>query len=68
MTDWLADRLCTIEHAVKWYLDKVGDMLVRHAEMEKVESKNIDYAIPKAQSDAVEADALCKLVGPEYEW
>ncbi|KAK5551796.1 hypothetical protein LTR46_010153 [Exophiala xenobiotica] len=56
------------EHAVKWYLDKVRDMLVRHAELEKAEGKNVDYAIPKAQADAGEEDAVCKLVGPEYEW
>jgi hypothetical protein len=56
------------EHAVKWYLDKVQDILVRHAELEKAEGKNIDYAVPKPQSDAVEEDQLCKLMGPEYEW
>lgn len=56
------------EHAVKWYLDKVRDILVQHAEREKAGGKNIDYAIPKAQADAVEQDALCKLVGPEHEW
>jgi len=56
------------EHAVKWYLDKVKDVLVRHAESEKAECRNIDYAIPKAQSDAAQEDELCKLVGREYEW
>jgi hypothetical protein len=53
---------------VKWYLDKVRDVLVPHAELEKTQGKNIDYAIPQAQSEAAEADSLCKLVGPEYEW
>lgn len=57
-----------IEHAVKWYLDKVKDLLVRHAESEKAAGKSIDYAVPKAQSDAAEEDELCKLVGPECEW
>lgn len=57
-----------IEHAVKWYLDKVKDLLVRHAEAEKAAGKSIDYAVPKAQSDAAEEDELCKLVGPECEW
>ena len=42
--------------------------MVRHAELEKAEGKNIDFAIPKAQSDAVEDDELCKLVGPECDW
>lgn len=56
------------EHAVLWYSDKVRDILVKHAEMEKREGRNVDYAIPKAQSDAVEADQLCKLVGPEFDW
>lgn len=56
------------EHAVKWYLDKVRNILVKHAGMEKREGRNIDYAIPKAQSDAVEADELCRLVGPEIDW
>lgn len=41
---------------------------MRHAELEKAEGKSIDYAIPKVQSDAVEADELCRLVGPEVEW
>ncbi len=57
-----------IEHAVKWYLDKVEDVLVQHAQREKAAGKNIDYAIPPGQSEAVEADQLCQLVGPEYEW
>ncbi|KIW69315.1 hypothetical protein PV04_05197 [Phialophora macrospora] len=62
-------RLHSIEeHAVKWYLDKVKDALVRHAESEKAQGRNIDYAIPQAQSDAAQEDELCKLVGPEYDW
>lgn len=58
------------EHAVKWYLDKVQEVLVQHAELEKEQGKDIDYAIPKAQSEAVEADPLCRLLGREhtYEW
>lgn len=52
----------------KLYLDTAGDILVRHAQEEKTEGKNIDYGIPQMQSEAVEADMLCKLVGPEYEW
>jgi len=56
------------EHAVKWYLNKLEKVLVEHAEKEKSEGRNIDYAIPTAQSDAVEGDELCKLVGPEYDW
>lgn len=56
------------EHAITWYLNKVRDILVKHAEMEKREGRNVDYAIPKAQSDAVEADQLCRLVGPEFDW
>ena len=56
------------EHAVKWYLDKVKDILVGHAESEKAKGRNIDFAIPKVQSDAAEQDELCRLVGPEYEW
>lgn len=54
------------EHAVKWYLDKVGKILVEHAELEKEQGKNIDYAIPQKQSDAVETDRLCMLVGQEH--
>ena len=56
------------EHAVKWYLDKVRHILVQHAELEKREGKNIDYAIPQKQSQGVESDELCRLIGPEYEW
>jgi hypothetical protein len=57
-----------IEHAVKWYLDKVRAILVEHAESEKAAGKNIDFAIPKAQAEAAEQDELCKLVGPETDW
>jgi len=56
------------EHAVKWYQDKVKEAVVKHAQMEKDEGRDIDYAIPKAQSEYEEGDALCKLVGPEFDW
>jgi len=46
----------------------VQELLVRHAEREKAEGRNIDFAIPRGQAEAVEADTLCKLVGAEYEW
>lgn len=58
----------TQEHAVKWYQDKVKDILSRHAELEQREGKNIDYAIPQAQSTYEEGDTLCKIMGPEYEF
>lgn len=61
------------EHAIKWYLDKVGDILVEHAELEKKEGRNIDWSVPESQREGVlsiddKGDKLCKLVGPEFEW
>lgn len=55
------------EHAVKWYQDKVREMLHRHAEMEKQTGKNIDYSVPESQRDTEESDPLCKILGPEHE-
>lgn len=55
------------EHAVKWYQDKVREMLQQHAEMESQEGKNIDYSQPLSQSAIAEDDPLCKLLGPEHE-
>ena len=50
---------------------KVKNPLVRHAESEKAEGRNIDYTIPKAtpkaQADAAAQNELCRLVGTEYE-
>lgn len=56
------------EHAVAWYQKKVKDILTRHAEMEAKEGKNIDYSVPEAQSSYEEGDALCRMLGPEYEF
>jgi hypothetical protein len=57
-----------VEHAVKWYQDKVRKVLTEHAALEAKEGKNIDYSIPKAQSDYEEKDELCKMLGSEFEW
>jgi hypothetical protein len=53
---------------VKWYQNKVRKVLIEHAALEAKEGKNIDFSIPKAQSEYEERDELCKMLGPEYEW
>jgi hypothetical protein len=60
--------LAGLEHAVKWYQEKVRKVLVEHAALEAKEGKNIDFSIPVAQSEYVEKDELCKMLGPEFEW
>jgi hypothetical protein len=56
------------EHAVKWYQDKVRDVLVQYAELEKREGWNADYAIPREQREYEEGDRLCGLLGKEFDW
>lgn len=61
------------EHAIKWYLDKIGDVLVEHAELEQKEGRNIDWSVPESQLEGGleicdKGDVLCKLLGPEFEW
>ena len=57
-----------VEHAVKWYQDKIRKVLIDHAALETKEGKNIDYSIPEEQSEYQETDDLCKMLGPEFEW
>ncbi|KAG4439938.1 hypothetical protein IFR05_004564 [Cadophora sp. M221] len=56
------------EHAIKWYQDKVRKTLLEHKEMEIKEGKIINYATPVEQGAFEDGDALCKLMGPEFEW
>ena len=53
---------------MKWYQDKVRETLTQHAETEMREGKAVDYSIPKEQAAFEEADAVCKMMGPEIEW
>ena len=43
-------------------------MLVKHAETEEREGRNMDYAVPKEQSEFEEKDRLCGLMGREFDW
>jgi len=53
---------------VKWYQDKVRETITEHAEMEIREGKAVDYSIPSEQAEFVEADPVCKIMGPEIGW
>ena len=57
-----------IEHAVKWYQDKVRETLTEHAELETKEGRAIDYSIRKEQAAFEAADPLCQMMGPEIQW
>lgn len=61
-------RLSETEHAVKWYQDKVRKTWLEHKEMEIKEGKIINYATLVEQAAFEDGDALCKLMGPEFEW
>jgi hypothetical protein len=64
----IGDEFLTVEHAVKWYQDKVREVLVKHAELEEREGKNVDFAVPREQRQFVEEDRVCKLLGNEFDW
>jgi hypothetical protein len=57
-----------LEHAVKWYQEKVRKSLTEHAELEIKEGKAFDYSIPAKQKEFEDGDPVCKMMGPEIEW
>ena len=57
-----------VEHAVKWYQEKVKKSVTEHARLEAKEGRNIDHSVPQEQGIHDQNDELCKIIGPEYEW